>query len=207
MRGTWILFRSEGRINRAPYWLAGITSVFAPLIFMSLLLFAVGGLPPGSKISFGIADLLRDPLSFGFGDSFRGAGPTASVLLYLIAAPVCAATVWFFTASSIRRLHDRNRSGWWFIPFIIGPLVLPTIGDRLGDSALSAVPGMIVSVAGFWGFVEMACLGGTRGPNRFGADPLALPDTRPGWDQQSELEMIPHSAGPSPATHGNRGHE
>jgi hypothetical protein len=40
----------------------------------------------------------------------------------------------------------------------------------------------------------MYCLRGTRGTNRFGADPLAPRDTRPDWDQQSEIEMVPSKA-------------
>ena len=46
----------------------------------------------------------------------------------------------------------------------------------------------------------MCCLKGSRKTNRFGADPLAPPprDTRPPWDQQSEIEMVPHKAGPPP---------
>ena len=54
-----------------------------------------------------------------------------------------------------------------------------------------------------WGFVEMYCLKGTRKTNRFGPNPLAPPrhDTRPRWDQQSEIEMVPHKAGPPPVWH------
>ena len=47
----------------------------------------------------------------------------------------------------------------------------------------------------------MYCLKGSRKTNRFGADPLTPPpprDTRPPWDQQSEIEMMPHKAGPPP---------
>ena len=43
----------------------------------------------------------------------------------------------------------------------------------------------------------MYCLKGSRKTNRFGADPLTPPpqrDTRPPWDQQSEIEMTPHKA-------------
>lgn len=55
-----------------------------------------------------------------------------------------------------RRLHDIDRSGWWLL------LELTVIGALL-----------IL----FW-----ACLKGTAGPNRFGADPLAgtAPITQPG---------------------------
>ncbi len=48
---------------------------------------------------------------------------------------------------------------------------------------------------GLWGFIEMYCLKGSRKTNRFGADPLTPEpprDTRPPWDQQSEIEMVPH---------------
>lgn len=50
---------------------------------------------------------------------------------------------------SIKRWHDRDKSGWWIL---IG--LIPLIGW-------------------IWAFVENGCLKGTDGPNRFGADPLA----------------------------------
>jgi hypothetical protein len=62
-----------------------------------------------------------------------------------------------------------------------------------------------VPIALIWGFVEMACLKGTSGPNRFGPDPLAPIDTQPRWDQQSELTFVPPSAGPPPPPHVMRG--
>ena len=51
----------------------------------------------------------------------------------------------------------------------------------------------------------MYWLKGTHGPNRFGPDPLAPHDTRPGWDQQSEIEMTPHKAGPPTMGYVKRG--
>ena len=56
----------------------------------------------------------------------------------------------------------------------------------------------------------MYCLKGSRKTNRFGADPLTpkpKPDTRPPWDQQSEIEMVPHKAGPPPVWRVKPGHE
>ena len=73
--------------------------------------------------------------------------------------------------------------------------------------------GVPLLVIGVWCFVELFCLRGIRGPNRFGPDPLvpAAPvtpaETRPRWDQQSELEFVPYSAGPSPGEHVMRGHD
>ncbi|WP_407049526.1 DUF805 domain-containing protein [Methyloraptor flagellatus] len=58
--------------------------------------------------------------------------------------------VWSGLAIGIKRFHDRDKSGWWvliqFVP-IVGPI---------------------------WYFVEVFCLRGTPGPNRFGLDPLQM---------------------------------
>jgi uncharacterized membrane protein YhaH (DUF805 family) len=53
-------------------------------------------------------------------------------------------------AMGVRRLHDTDRSGWWWLLSFI-PLI-----------------GIIVLIV-FW------CSAGTRGPNRFGLDPLGEP--------------------------------
>ncbi len=50
---------------------------------------------------------------------------------------------------SIKRWHDRDKSGWWILIVLI-----PIVGW-------------------IWSFVEVGCLKGTDGSNRFGADPLA----------------------------------
>jgi hypothetical protein len=58
----------------------------------------------------------------------------------------------------------------------------------------------------------MYCLRGSPWTNRFGADRLpkiqtrsrGAPRTSPAWDQQSEIEFVPHSAGPSPGPHVKR---
>jgi hypothetical protein len=49
---------------------------------------------------------------------------------------------------------------------------------------------------------------GSRKTNRFGRNPLLQPpadDTRSRWHQQSELEFVPHKAGPPPQWRGKRG--
>ena len=53
-------------------------------------------------------------------------------------------------AMGVRRLHDTDRSGWWWLIAFI-PLI-----------------GFIVLIV-FW------CFEGTRGSNRFGSDPLGSP--------------------------------
>ena len=48
----------------------------------------------------------------------------------------------------IKRCHDRDKSGWWCLL-----LFLPMVGL-------------------FWSIVDLGLLEGTRGDNRYGADPL-----------------------------------
>ena len=68
---------------------------------------------------------------------------------------------------------------------------------------------LAIASSGFvlWGFIEMYGLKGSRKTNRFGADPLAPPDTRPAWDQQDEIEMVPRKAGPPPVWRVKPGYE
>ena len=54
-------------------------------------------------------------------------------------------------AASVKRCHDRSRSGWFLLVGLI-----PLVGQ-------------------FWTLIEIGCLRGKPGPNRFGPDPLGLP--------------------------------
>ena len=77
----------------------------------------------------------------------------------------------FFQSWQIKRLHDRDKAGWWAVPFVILPgLLSSAANDFVTSSAvvLHACSGLLL----MWGFVELACLRGTRGPNKFGPDPL-----------------------------------
>lgn len=57
--------------------------------------------------------------------------------------------VWSGICIGIKRYHDRNKSGWWILIQLV-----PIIGA-------------------LWYFIEVFCLRGTVGDNRFGPDPLA----------------------------------
>ena len=57
-------------------------------------------------------------------------------------------------AGGVRRLHDRNMSGWWYLGFIVLGFV--------------PVVGFLASLA----MLVLFCLKGTDGDNRFGPDPL-----------------------------------
>jgi uncharacterized membrane protein YhaH (DUF805 family) len=83
-------------------------------------------------------------------------------------------------AVGVKRLHDRDKSGWYLILFYVVPTVLVTIAMVMGvtmeDSLIAAgIIGLIAAGIGIWAFVEIGCLRGTVGPNAYGPDPLAAP--------------------------------
>jgi len=218
MNWTWFLFNFKGRINRAKWWLA--LPVLVGWLLSLLLMTTLGDhIVPGGPAA---------EINIGVEETFRLIGRAAHHSLsrddiVALAANLFGVTtfMWMLLATWIKRLHDRDRSGWWIVPFFILPsfandLVdwLPTqyLPDWLATLILTVL-GAILLILCIWGLVEMGFLRGSPGPNRFGPDPLApvapvAPvDTRPGWDQQSALEFVPHSAGPSPGPHGKRGHE
>lgn len=64
---------------------------------------------------------------------------------------VNVALAWPAIAVSVKRWHDRDRSGWWVLVNM-----LPVVGW-------------------LWGLIDNGCLPGSRGPNRYGEPPKALP--------------------------------
>jgi len=83
-------------------------------------------------------------------------------------------------AVGVKRLHDRDKSGWYLILFYVVPTVLVAIalvmGVTMEDSfVISAILGVIAFGIGIWAFIEIGCLRGTVGPNPYGPDPLAAP--------------------------------
>ena len=114
--------------------------------------------------------------------------PSANLTALFVQTVETPLFLWVYLATSVKRLHDRDKSGWWIIAFFVLPCLYGQFGDRVGDwiglwgALLFGLSAFVFSV---WGFVEMYCLKGSRKTNRFGPDPLAPRDTRPGWDQQS----------------------
>lgn len=98
---------------------------------------------------------------------------TVVPLLYrLLLSPLLA---WVFIATSVKRLHDRDRSGWWLVLFFGVPLLYGRFADDLGDSYALAALGLAAIVLYIWGLVELLFLKGTHESNRFGPDPLLVP--------------------------------
>jgi uncharacterized membrane protein YhaH (DUF805 family) len=204
MNWAWYLFGFKGRINRAKYWLAGpivlaFLFVFVWLIYLCLMIDFVAhamGIAHGSgKVS----------LHLGLDDIYSVFDPAAWRALSLGILPVVLAkatgivlVLWIFLATSIKRLHDRDRSGWWIVPFFALPNLYNHYSDLLPDSYFMMVPALILFVLMIWRFVELYFLSGSRKTNRFGPNPLQPVNTTKRWEQDREIEMVPHKAGPPP---------
>lgn len=94
-------------------------------------------------------------------------------------------------AIAVRRLHDRNISGWWYAGAFITLLLLIGMAVPVfiridenhmqGLPPMEGVPSASFLVMGVLGLINLIygltlfilfCLPGTRGANRFGPDPL-----------------------------------
>jgi uncharacterized membrane protein YhaH (DUF805 family) len=188
MNYAWFLFRFDGRINRAKCWLA-------TLVIPCCMIFTLISLSHLADL-FGIAN---GPFFINLGDISASveapegvSADHASWFPQVVNIAMACVFAWPYAAVSIKRLHDRNKSGWWIIPFIVATGLYSEFGDRLAGSWAKRFVGLAAFGFFIWG---LYCLRGMRGPNRFGPDPLAPPDTRPRWDQHSELEFVLHSAG------------
>jgi uncharacterized membrane protein YhaH (DUF805 family) len=212
------LFSFEGRINRFKYWYALFANGIFCLVLMLLLAFVISGIFGATvkSVHLQILDVFNDPPSFPFSASFGGAGATShaaliTLIFHAAGTPIFIFSIWFLAATTIKRLHDRDKSGWWIVAFFIAPALVGGIANRLDDSNAVVALLLIAVSLNLWGSFELLFRKGACGPNRFGPDPLApaSPD-RPAAarsDQTGELEFVPHSASPSPGPHVKRGHD
>ncbi len=161
MDWVWFLFGFQGRINRAKYWLWHVIFVIASLLFMMLF--------SGYIHNFAV-------LESHLGDD---APLSAFIPFFVIGLPAIIVGTWAIAATAIKRLHDRGKSGWWMVPFYIVPAFLRDAVDRTNNPHLFFVIVLAGVVLTIWGFVEVFCLKGTPGTNRFGPDPLS-PQKRTG---------------------------
>lgn len=146
-------FGFEGRINRARFWRVLLLNFVCTMIFMMVVPLSIGG-------SFYNADP-------------KWAKPLTLALLCGTMGPAFIISMWCFAATSIKRLHDLNKSGWWMLLFFVVPSLLDKLWTWLDLPTGAFIVGLIEFGLSVWCFVEIFCLKGTKGPNRFGSDPLA----------------------------------
>lgn len=125
----------SGRASRSEYWYSFLFLLVVELVFFGLI--------------FGLG------FSAGLVEDFATGSLSGLMIALLVAFAIFFLAVLFpMIAVTVRRFHDRNMSGWWY----------------LGISILSMIP--YVGIAASIGLFVIMVLKGTPGDNRFGPDPL-----------------------------------
>lgn len=91
---------------------------------------------------------------------------------FIIAGIIYLGLLYCGIAVGAKRLHDRNKSGWWLLVFYLLPNVLSGIGSMSGSPGLNGILSLVSFAILIWAIVELGCLRGTIGPNQYGPDPL-----------------------------------
>ncbi len=141
-----LLFSFEGRINRAKFWLALLISGIAQLVAGALIIASYA--------------LMGDFFALG-----------AIAVFFLIVIPIVVSGF----AVGIKRLHDRDKSGWWLLLFYVVPAILETIAQSIDDGGWPWAAG--AAALTIWMIVELGCPRGTPGYNTYGRDPLEGAET------------------------------
>lgn len=123
-----LLFGFQGRIGRGSWWLAQF--IVIPVVYIF-----------GFGMLMGLAGVSGIDGDASTTDNVSAVGGSAMVILVILAL---AFGVWVNVASTVKRFHDRNKSGLWF--FIV---FLPFIG-------------------GIWQLVECGFCSGDDGDNNYG---------------------------------------
>lgn len=179
------LFSFSGRVNRAKQWglliVLLINGIIVSFLFGSMIGFAAMIAAAQGKTSFGA--VFSTPQAHLFG--------LLVCALYLVGSYITLAV-------SAKRLHDRNKSAWWLLVFYALPLLLQipallfmpamlahfsAVMEAVRQHAEPPLPPVeppfvvitrgVATLVGLWAFVELYCLRGSVGDNRFGSDPLA----------------------------------
>jgi uncharacterized membrane protein YhaH (DUF805 family) len=158
------LFSFTGRISRAKMWVLYLllSAALVPAVALEAYLDDVEGL--GAET--------RWPVT-----------PTGAALRIVIIVWIA---IWLFAmfAAIVKRLHDRGKSAAWLALFFGIPtaFVMTSFVYVEGWTFLSPFSGIHVAMLlffwitlanNFWYLLELLALAGTKGANRFGADPLA----------------------------------
>lgn len=135
----------QGRSRRMEFWMFQLLNAIVALVLAGPFFFSlIGATIEASGDPAAEAALAENMFAGGMGLSFVGFGIYG---LYALAALVPSIAV------TVRRLHDRDMSGWWYLGLTVAGFI-PLIG-------------LAASIA----LLVLMVLPGTQGGNRFGPDP------------------------------------
>jgi uncharacterized membrane protein YhaH (DUF805 family) len=133
-------------------------------------------------IAFSVLGAIFFVYAMSFPGAYENGGPTpfptdplgkAFAVLWFIAL---AALLWCLIRTSVRRLHDRGKNGWWLLLFtavpnaVVGGTHDMAMNTVVPDGAVTVL--LLVALALFlWGVAEMGVLPGNPGDNRYGPPP------------------------------------
>lgn len=132
---------------------------------------------------------------------------------------VALAMVWINAATTVKRLHDRDRSGWWAVAVLfVNLLSYAYFGLFLGlyfgvDISITREMLLVMLAVALpflqtWVVIELFFLIGSDGRNRFGPDPLARAATGAPTASRAVQDNVPaflvHGAGLPLGSQGRR---
>lgn len=166
------LFGFQGRLSRTDFWLIMLCVVIIDAVVMAL--YPRPYLPPALMSE-------EDPFTraSAAGAVFYSNGVNAIAALLLL---------WPALAASVKRLHDRGRSGLWLIAFWGPALVSGIFGVMVRELYLVLQYGLaspfyiwpqgpfltastIAFALWLWGLVELGLLPGAQRGNKYGGEP------------------------------------
>lgn len=138
-RWAQLYFNPSGRIGRREWWLHGVLGVML-LTICAILLNVFGGLAA----------------------IWGGGWTVVAWAVRIVGLPLLVAAVWAPYALGVKRMHDTDRSAWWFV----GGVAVSAAGVAFGAFVLGERPAVTFSVV-MW-FIWMSWSKGSERPNRYG---------------------------------------
>jgi uncharacterized membrane protein YhaH (DUF805 family) len=86
--------------------------------------------------------------------------------------------LWLSAALIVKRLHDRDKSALWYPLFGLAPTLCYQLGVIYSSNISNVLSPaqrffwVLGGVLWVWALIELAFMPGTKGPNRYGPDPL-----------------------------------
>ncbi len=143
----------RGRATRGEFW------VFHAMLVVVLFLVVLGYFFTLSAMGADVDSPMRKPITITY------IVLSAGLMIFLFIASVSV---------TVRRLHDRNRSGKWYLFYAVLSVVQAVYSQFVptNDTAIMIGAGLagLVLLSTLIGFILM-CLKGTDGVNNYGADP------------------------------------
>ncbi|MES2196789.1 MAG: DUF805 domain-containing protein [Pseudomonadota bacterium] len=115
---------------------------------------------------------------------------------------VAIAMLWINIATTAKRLHDRNRSGWWAVAVFLVNLfsymyyslfigLYFGVDISIGKELLLVMLAVALPLLQTWVVIELFFLMGTDGRNRFGPDPLSQIATSTATASRAVQDHVP----------------